>query len=234
MLSCGMQILHFRRYLDKLGGLPVEMGSILEKVNKEPTTKTLCVLEQNKVYIDFMKKYSDYRKETLQGEHGGTAQYWMIYAEINGIKLLIKRAIKILSVDLFIYALDKLVDLFFAVYRPNYARYMSYYVLKLLNIDTSHPGLKEYFEKGLFSIRRTSKSFSRSGVDITLEQTVNRTGASRLTGTSHYTNSEGGRLVNIYSLSFYVVSIIQVSELLMSKKSFNLAIDSFFDVGKSG
>ena len=125
MLSCGMQILHFRRYLDKLGGLPVEMGSILEKVNKEPTTKTLCVLEQNKVYIYFMKKYSDYRKETLQGEHGGTAQYWMIYAEINGIKLLIKRAIKILSVDLFIYALDKLVDLFFAVYRPNYARYMS-------------------------------------------------------------------------------------------------------------
>ena len=83
------------------------------------------MLEQNKDYIDFMKKYSDYRKETLQGEHGGTAQYWMIYAEINGIKLLIKRAIKILSVDLFIYALDKLVDLFFAVYRPNYARYMS-------------------------------------------------------------------------------------------------------------
>ena len=63
MLSCGMQILHFRRYLDKLDGLPVEMGSILQKVNKEPTTKTLCVLEQNKVYIDFMREYSDYRKK---------------------------------------------------------------------------------------------------------------------------------------------------------------------------
>ena len=63
MLSCGMKILHFRRYLDKLDGLPVEMGSILQKVNKEPTTKTLCVLEQNKVYIDFMREYSDYRKK---------------------------------------------------------------------------------------------------------------------------------------------------------------------------
>ena len=100
-----------------------------------------------------------------------------------------------MNVDLFIYALDKMVDLFFGVYRPNYARYMCYYVLKLLNIDTTHPGLKEIFEKGLFSIRRTSKSFSRSGVDLTLEQTVNRTGASRLTGMAHFTNSEGARLV---------------------------------------
>ena len=155
-----------------------------------------------------MREYSDYRKETLQGEHEVTAQYWMIYSKIIGIKLLFKRAIKILNVDLFIYALDRMVDLFFAVYRPNYARYMCYYVLKLLNIDITHPGLKATFEKGLFSIRRTSKSFSRSGVDLTLEQTVNRTGASRLTGYSHFTNSESGRLVNMYELFIHNCFIV--------------------------
>ena len=93
----------------------------------------------------------------------------MIYVEIIGIKLLFKGAIKILNVDLFIYALDKMVDLFFAVYGPNYARCMCYYVLKLLNIDITHPGLKATFEKGLFRFRRTSKSFSKSGVDLTRE-----------------------------------------------------------------
>ena len=50
-----------------------------------------------------------------------------------------------------------------------------------LNVDNTHPGVREVLEKGALTIRRTSKSFSRAAVDLTLEQTVNADAASRKT-----------------------------------------------------
>jgi len=59
----------------------------------------------------------------------------------------------------------------------------------LLNIDDTHPGLREFFEKGVFSVRRTPHQFSRCPVDLTLEQTVKVNAASRQTGLISTTNS---------------------------------------------
>jgi hypothetical protein len=56
------------------------------------------------------------------------------------------------------------------------------YYLNLCNIDDTQPGLKDTLESGALSIRRTDKSFSRTAVDMTLEQMVNADAASRLTG----------------------------------------------------
>ena len=55
-----------------------------------------------------------------------------------------------------------------------------------LNVDNTHPGVREVLEKGALTIRRTSKSFSRAAVDLTLEQTVNADAASRKTGISAF------------------------------------------------
>ena len=51
-----------------------------------------------------------------------------------------------------------------------------------LNVDNTHPGVREVLEKGALTIRRTSKFFSRAAVDLILEQTVNADAASRKTG----------------------------------------------------
>ena len=61
------------------------------------------------------------------------------------------------------------------------------YLLNLINMEHSHPGIRPIFEGVALSIRRTSKSFSRSAVDLTLEQTVNRDAASRQTGIAAFT-----------------------------------------------
>ena len=72
---------------------------------------------------------------------------------------------------------------------------MTKYQLDLLNIDSTHPGLRELLsDDGLFSVRRTNKQFSRLPVDLTLEQTVNADAASRMTGYTASTNSYSGRL----------------------------------------
>ena len=58
------------------------------------------------------------------------------------------------------------------------------YYLNLVNIDNTHPGVRQILENGALSIRRTDKAFSRTPVDMPLEQTVNADAASRLTGIS--------------------------------------------------
>ena len=56
------------------------------------------------------------------------------------------------------------------------------YHLNLLNAEHTHPGIINMLEDGAFSVRRTKKSFSRTAVDMTLEQTVNADAASRHRG----------------------------------------------------
>ena len=72
-----------------------------------------------------------------------------------------------------------MIPVFFACHRPNYARWITRYHLNLLNMERTHPGICEVFNAGALSIRRSSKSFARNAVDLTLEQTINRDAASR-------------------------------------------------------
>ncbi len=82
---------------------------------------------------------------------------------------------------------------FFAANRPNYARWMVRYHLNLLNIDDSHLGVRIMLENGGLTVRRTSKSFARVPVDLTLEQTINADAGSRMTGIVAFTQSIAAR-----------------------------------------
>ena len=70
---------------------------------------------------------------------------------------------------------------------------MTIYQLDLLNIDETHPGASAMLEAGALSVRRTNKTFSRSPVDLTLEQTVNADVASRLTGITSFSKPVSAR-----------------------------------------
>ena len=83
--------------------------------------------------------------------------------------------------------------MFFAANRQNYARWMVRYHLNLLNVDPTHPGVRDSLVNGALSIRRSDKSFSRNAVDMTLEQTINADAASRHTGITAFTNSMAAR-----------------------------------------
>ena len=54
----------------------------------------------------------------------------------------------------------------------------------LLRLNESHPDIK--FQNGGFGVKRTSYNFSRSPIDLTLEQTVNADAASQRTGIGAY------------------------------------------------
>ena len=113
---------------------------------------------------------------------GSMVRFWMIYVHLVSSNIRYNRVYRTSDVDLYIYALEEMIPVLFAANRPNYSRWMVKYHLNLLNMEDSHPGIKRVLCNGAFSIRRTDKNFSRSAIDITLEQTTNADAASRNTG----------------------------------------------------
>ena len=214
--------MHIRQYLEVGDFIPDDMADALKSLQGNPSPQLMEELENDQTYVDFMSRYMAYRQETLEGLHGSTARYWMTYSELVHVFHLFNRGYRTNDLDLFIYALDIMCEIFFAVHRPNYSRWMVLYVLRLLNIEHSHPGLRQVLEQGAFSIRRTTKPFSRSAVDITLEQTVNCDAASRRTGIASFSNATASR--SRWMITHAVRSSIVAN--LMAKAGINPTEDS--------
>lgn len=142
----------------------------------------------NPVVSQHLRKYEDFMQAMTEGSHGPTAQFWSIYIYlISRLHREVQRCVKTNDVDGYIAVLPALLDVFFALNRPNYARWGALFLQKLKNAE---PKVKEILDKGAFSVRRTSKDYSRSAVDLSLEQTVNRDAASQMRGIVAFCNSE--------------------------------------------
>ena len=120
-----------------------------------------------------MEMYEGFADRTRSGAHRKTALFRMRYIDLVELYLLFSPACHTNDLELFIYSLGKMCTVLFATNPPHYARWMVRYHLDLLNVDQSHLGVRQMLKTGALTIRRTSKPFSRSPVDLTLEQTVN-------------------------------------------------------------
>ena len=64
-----------------------------------------------------------------------------------------------------------MADVFFAFDGPNYARYLLWLNVFLINIDTTHTGAKELVQKGGVAVARSLLPGSLFAVDKTIEET---------------------------------------------------------------
>jgi len=165
-----------------------------------------------------MEQCEQYTEETRLGKHGATAQYWMVYIDLVELYLLFSRACRTNDLELYIYCLGRMCSIFSATSRPNYSRWMVRYHLNLLNIDTTHPGIRETLKNGGLSVRQTEKHFSRSPGDLTLEQTINADAASRLTGITAFSQLIGARKQWMVTRFMRSVIVGQLLELAGMKK----------------
>ena len=186
-------MLHFKSFLNVNGPLPKSLQDKMALLADKPSTELMLQIESCHDYKGIMIKYVEYTKCTLSGKHGNTARFWMTYVKLVDIYLRFSRACRTNDLELFIYSLGEMCPLFFTTSRPNYARWMVRYYLNLLNVDQTHPGVKQILAGGALSIRRTNKTFSRTAVDLTLEQTINADAASRLTGIAAFSYSDPAR-----------------------------------------
>ena len=129
---------------------------------------------------EFIKKYEMFIQSVIGGELGPTAQFWATYVYmINRLHRNLQRCIKTNDVQGYIHSFQAVLEVFFALNRPNYARWGT---LFLQELRKAGPEFREILERGAFTIRRTKKNYSRSAVDLSLEQTINRDAFFQLEG----------------------------------------------------
>lgn len=172
-------------------GIPAEeyeeFLTVMQTVPTEPSMMKAAHLE-DPVILQHLQKYEDFFERILSGDIGSTTQFWGIYIYlINRLHRELQRCIKTNNVGGYIKVFPSVLDVFFGLHRPNYARWGTLFLQKLQGAD---PRLREVLEKGAFSVRRTKKNYSRSAVDLSLEQSVNRDSASATRGIVSFRNSE--------------------------------------------
>lgn len=223
MVALGLRILHFEQFLEvnKLQ-ISSEAQDYLQSFKE---IRSLSPFIAHDELDELFKKYEEYTEKTMFGEHGVTAQYYLIYNKLIDYYLLLNSSIRTANLELFMYVLPKMSNLFFAFNQPNYARWLVKYHDNLLKIDETHPGLKIALEKGSLGVKRTPKPFSRQPIDLTLEQTINADTANKLTGIVNNTNSISARQRWCKSHSIRSTIISHVLQLTGLNKSQDNAAD---------
>ena len=93
-----------------------------------------------------------------------TAKLWYVYAEdLVANYLHTSRAVRTNYIDLFIFILGKINSIVFA-HTDQSMPDMVLYFLQLLNIERTHPGLKQQLQNGAFSVRLYGKSINVTSV----------------------------------------------------------------------
>lgn len=180
LMAVGLEILHFKSFLE------MKNISITDEMVQEVTRLGSCPISsfrtENEELDELLNDYNIYQAQTINGEFGKTAQFYLIYINLVHYYLMLSRSIRIGDFELFKFVLPKITNLFFICNQQNYARWGVKYHSNLLNVATTHPDIFEEFKKGCFGVKRTDKSFSRQPIDLVLEQTINADAARRLTG----------------------------------------------------
>ena len=129
----------------------------------------------NETSSKLQKLFKEYEIYHQKGSHGafGEIQYWMQYIEMIKLSKEFIKSIRVGNFELYVYCLPKLTNIFFPFNHINYARWLIRYHDNLLKLQQTHPKVYAEFKDGLFSIKRTNKSFSGIPIDLTLEQTIN-------------------------------------------------------------
>lgn len=186
LMAAGLEILYFEFFLKKTGlSIDDNTRTELMKINDEPS----ATIFENKELSKIINTYSAHKERCKEGVFGKTAQLYITYIDLVNYYRLLSRSIRSGDFQLFKYILSNISSLFFVTNQPNYARWLQRYYDNLLKLNETHPDLERAMNAGYLGIQRTSKSFSRQPIDLTLEQTINADAGRKLTGVIHFTNS---------------------------------------------
>lgn len=124
--------------------------------------------------------------------------------DVVQVYLCSSRSCHINNLDLFTYCIGKMAAVFLLQVDKTMPAGYSSTTQTFLNIKNADPGVRDVLLKGVLTVRRTSKQFSRTLVDLTLEQTINTDDVlvSRRGGMIHCTSSLSARRKWIATNSF--------------------------------
>ena len=91
---------------------------------------------------NLISRYQQFKTDVRNGKLGKTAQFWMMYVDLMELQQMAYTSIQTNDYDMRLYAWENILPYYFALNKVNYARYGTYYVETLKQIDIRYPGLK--------------------------------------------------------------------------------------------
>ena len=102
------------------------------------------------------------------------SSFWMSYVDLVSLLLNLIRASREGHWNLHLLAINELIPWCFVYDRTNYARYLPWYLLQMLNLPETHPELSEYLRRRFLDTNWEYIPFSCIPMDQTIEETVNK------------------------------------------------------------
>lgn len=137
-----------------------------------PTKQSLETLNlHHSKVVDEIHAYEDL---LLNGSLGPTASVWSSFLQMVQILLDFARSVKIGDWKMHLQSTENMLPWMFGYDRPNYARFLTYYLVTMKKLPETHPGIHREFEAGHFSVRRQHGRFNKIPSDQAIEQTINR------------------------------------------------------------
>ena len=170
----GLERLLMEKFLDGnevFEALDEQAKKLLQVFKESPSEALLDKLMENQSIVEYIDSYIQFRDLVRKGELGKTAEFWISYMDNVWLVLNLQESIKRNNFVQYAHSMYLMTNLFFSYDAQNYARYMSYFVMFLANIDWSHPGASDLLKLGAFSVARSFVPGSRCAVDKTIEET---------------------------------------------------------------
>ena len=124
--------------------------------------------------VEFIKAYKNFFQSVKDGKFGKTARFWAYYIELMKKQKMARQAIQENNFGMRTHAWASWIPYYFSTNLFNYARYGSFYLEVLKNLDQLYPELKEMLSKCGLSVQAQEKYPHRTAVDQRGEQTINR------------------------------------------------------------
>ena len=147
-------------------------SSELQSFVASPSKRSLSSLRsEHKEILDHMHTYET---NVINGILGPTASVWCSFLHMVQILLDFARSVKLGDWNLHLQSTENMLPWMFGYDRPNYARFLIYYLVTMQKLPETHPAIHQQFEQGNFSVRRQHGKFNKIPSDQAIEQTINK------------------------------------------------------------
>jgi len=155
---------------------PIEVNEMFEfeTLAACPSFESLIEVMSSTPCITFLEKYSSFKDAARNGDLGQTGQFWMAYHDSVWILLSFLEAVKENDLQLYLTSLRAMCALMFSSDHLHYARYLSVYHTELVNRINANPEVLQLLQTYGISVSRSVVPGCRNPIDLTIEQTVNR------------------------------------------------------------
>ena len=163
--------------IERTGHLDISYKELTESLElhrflSSPTQDSLENLHES--HKEVINQIHCYQNSLLNGSLGPTACIWSSFLQMVQILLDFARSIKLGDWKLHLQSTENMLPWMFAYDRPNYARFLTYYMVNMQKLPETHPSIHQQFQAGHFSVRRQQGKFNKIPSDQAIEQTINR------------------------------------------------------------